>query len=227
MRLGLLGGAFDPIHRGHLEAAVAARTLLGLDLVLVIPALAPPHRPTQPLVSGYHRFAMASLAVDGLDGFAVSDIEMRSAGPSYTAHTLARLHAEGWQPWQLFFITGSDAFAEIATWYDYPAVLDAAHFVVVSRPGHGVERVRSRVPDLAGRIVAVGTGLPPDAGAPIASTPTRVYFIEAPTADVSSTGIREGLASGRAIDELVPPAVARHIRQHRLYRPVAAGNPVA
>jgi nicotinate-nucleotide adenylyltransferase len=226
MRLGLLGGTFDPIHVGHLDVAAAARSLLRLDRVLLIPSLSPPHRRAQPHASSYHRFAMLALAADGLDGVAVSDLEMREAGPSYTARTLARLRAGGWCPSQLFFITGGDAFAEIATWYDYPAVLDASHFVVVSRPGHGVEHVRARVPDLADRFVPVSAGAPPGDRA-LAGSPTRVFFIEARTADVSSTGIRDRLAAGQAIDGLVPPAVARHIHQHRLYLPVEAGSPVA
>jgi nicotinate-nucleotide adenylyltransferase len=230
MRLGLLGGTFDPIHLGHLDAATAARTLLDLDRVLLVPSLAPPHRPVQPLASSYHRFAMAALAVDGLDGLAVSDVEVRSTGPSYTARTLARLRSAGWQPWQLFFITGGDAFAEIATWHDYPAVLDAGHFVVVSRPGHGVERVRSRVPGLADRIVSIDAGNAGRRGGPDTSSdtsPTRVFFIEARTTDASSTAVRERIVSGEAIEGLVPAAVARHIRQHRLYLPAEAGSPVA
>jgi nicotinate-nucleotide adenylyltransferase len=223
MRLGLLGGTFDPIHRGHLDAAAAARAVLSLDQVLVVPALDPPHRHAEPHASSYHRFAMAALAVGALDGFAVSDLEMCAAGPSYTARTLARLHALGWRPWQLFFIAGSDAFADIATWRDYPTLLDLGHFVVVSRPGHGVERLRQRVPDLAPRIVPVEAGGRLGRDAAFAPPATHVFFIEALTADVSSTGIRERLASGSGIDDLVPEAVERHIRKHRLYIP--AGRP--
>ena len=153
MRLGLLGGTFDPVHRGHIDVAQAARETLGLDCVQFIPARLPPHRPQQPRVSGYHRFAMVAVAIAGFPGFEVSDLELEAEGPSYTAWTLAHLQRDGFHPSQLFFITGADAFAEIATWHDYPALLDASHFVVVSRPGHAREGLWHRLPDLRSRFV--------------------------------------------------------------------------
>src|SRR5262245_5934315 len=134
-RLGLLGGTFDPIHNGHLDAAEAARATFSLDEVRFVPAHDPPHRPAHPRATAFHRFALAAMAVDGRTGCRVSDVELRRDGPSFTYDTLLALHAEGWSPWQLFFILGADAFAEIATWHAYPALLDAAHFVVVTRPG--------------------------------------------------------------------------------------------
>jgi nicotinate (nicotinamide) nucleotide adenylyltransferase len=159
-RLGLLGGTLDPIHLGHIETALAARTALGLDRVIVLPSRVPPHRAIQPAASGYHRFAMAALAVNGIDGLAASDLELCAPGPSYTADTLTRVQGEsGLKAWQLFFITGADAFAEIATWHRYPEVLDLAQFVVVSRPGCSAESLRARLPDLRDRMRTIsGSG---------------------------------------------------------------------
>src|SRR5262245_64525818 len=132
-RIGLLGGTFDPIHRGHLDLATAAEAALHLMEVLVLPSNIPPHRP-QPVASSHHRFAMAAMAIAGRRGWRALDVELQRAAPSYTADTLQRFHASGFAPSELVFITGADAFLEIATWHDYPAVLDRAHFAVVSRP---------------------------------------------------------------------------------------------
>ena len=90
VRIGLLGGTLDPIHLGHVETAAAARRALDLDRVYVLPSRVPPHRAQQPVASGYHRFAMTALAVNGVDGLAASDVELRTPGPSYTADTLSR-----------------------------------------------------------------------------------------------------------------------------------------
>lgn len=214
-RIGLLGGTLDPIHLGHLGAADAARRALALDRVYVLPSHVPPHRPQQPLASGYHRFAMTALAIDGVDGLEASDIELCAPGPSYTADTLTRFRERtGLDASQIFFITGADAFAEIETWYRYPEVLDLANFAVVSRPGVHVERVRTVLPSLAARMISVGANREPrTANGDLA----RIFLIPAPTPDVSSTEIRRRIAAGEPLTDLVPPAVERHIRQHGLY----------
>ena len=206
-RVGILGGTFDPIHVGHLEAASAARHALSLDRILLLPARTPPHRSAEPRASVFHRFAMAALAAAECD-MTVSDLELRRDGPSYTALTLETLHREGFAPSQLYFITGSDAFAEVSTWYDYPRFLNLANFVVVSRPGS------PRPSDLLTNYLSPITG-------PAAPT---VHSVEAPTADVSSTEIRRRVGAGESIDGMVPSSVAGHIRRHRLYvpAPVAA-----
>src|SRR5574338_1244348 len=134
-RLGILGGTLDPVHLGHIETALAAREALALDRLLLLPSRFPPHKPQQPSASAFHRFAMAALAVNGMDGFEASDVELRLPGPSYTAETLDRFGRSGLRPSQIFFIIGADAFAEIESWKRYPGVLDLANFVVVSRPG--------------------------------------------------------------------------------------------
>jgi nicotinate-nucleotide adenylyltransferase len=194
-RLGVLGGTFDPIHYGHLDAAAAARDALFLDEVLFVPAHDQPLRPGGPLASGFHRFAMAALATNGCGAYRVSEIELAREGISYTIDTLGQLRAGGWSPSQLFFILGTDAFAEIAHWRGYPGILDAARFAVVARPGTTLESVLSRAPELRPRVELIGTD----------------------TRDVSSTTIRRRLAAGESIDDLVPAAVARHILAHHLY----------
>ena len=135
-RIGVLGGTFDPIHCGHLAAAVAARDAFDLPRVLVMPSHVPPHRPVQPMASPFHRFAMAALAVSGVPRSWRATTNCGADGPSYTATRSSGCTRGATQPSQIFFITGADAFADIATWKRYPDVLDLANFVVVSRPGH-------------------------------------------------------------------------------------------
>lgn len=198
-RLGILGGTFDPIHFGHLDAADAARRALQLDRVLLIPSFDPPHRPADPMASGFHRFALVALAIQGNDALSASDMELTRTGPSYTADTLRAVARQGWRPSQIFFILGSDAFAEIATWREYPAVLDTANFVVIARPGTTLDAATARTPSLRGRLGQ------------------SIFLVEARTRDVSSSTIRARLATRQPIDDLVPAAVARHIAAHHLY----------
>lgn len=210
-RLGILGGTLDPVHVGHVETALAARDALALDRVLLLPSRVPPHRPLQPSASPFHRFAMAALAVNGIEGVEACDIELVAPGTSYTASTLERFHESGTQASQIFFILGADAFAEIETWNRYPRVLDMANFVVVSRPGYDSHRIVESLPALAGRF---STTAP--ARASVASD-TRILILQAGTPDVSSTEIRRRLRAGEPVAGLVTEAVERHIRQHRLY----------
>jgi nicotinate-nucleotide adenylyltransferase len=213
-RIGILGGTFDPFHLGHLAVAHAARRALGLDQVRIVPAATPPHRRQQPGASAHHRFAMAALAVVSEPDLVVDDVELESAGLSYTSSTLARLHGRGLAPTQIFFITGADAFAEIATWHDYPAVLDAAHFVVVARPGQSVLALREAMPELAGRMRDVA---PDSRGTTVNLEAPAIFLVNTSTPGVSATEVRRAAASGRSLDGLVPPLVATHIVRHRLY----------
>jgi nicotinate-nucleotide adenylyltransferase len=209
-RVGVLGGTFDPIHVGHLDALDAARAALALDATLVIPSHHPPHRPNAPRVTPFHRFAMAALALDGRPGARVSDLELTRPGPSYTIDTLRALHDQGWRPWQIFFIIGTDAFADIASWRAFPEVLDAAHFAVIARPGTTLDAAIRRTPSLESRAVADPAAVP-------AAPATCVVRIEARTRDVASTAVRARIAEGRSIDALVPPAVARYVAVNNLY----------
>jgi nicotinate-nucleotide adenylyltransferase len=224
-RIGLVGGTFDPFHLGHLAVAHAARFTLALDQVRIVPASIPPHRAAQPRTSAAHRFAMAALGIANQPGLFVDDIELAAGGPSYTASTLARFHALGVKASQLFFITGADAFAEIATWREYPRVLDLAHFVVISRPGRAAAALRRELPSLAPRMRDVGTG----AGtAVLDDTQLSILLIDAPTPNVSGTHVRELAAAGQPLTGLVSPLVAGHIVRHHLYDipPSPAAGPV-
>jgi nicotinate-nucleotide adenylyltransferase len=207
MRIGLLGGTFDPIHIGHLDVARAACRALSLDRLLLMPSRVPPHRGV-PHASPSHRFAMAVLATQHESWLEVSDLELADAAPSFTSTTLDRLAAAGEDTRRLFFVTGADAFHEIRTWKDYPGLLDRCHFIVVSRPDWPVGALRPALPELASRLC--------DAPCEIPARPS-IFLVDAPTAPVSSTDIRRRIAEGLEIRGLVPPAVEAHILKHRLY----------
>jgi len=225
MTLGVLGGTFDPIHAGHVAAAIAAQQALSLDSITLIPSRMPPHRPDPVSAGPEHRLAMARLAAEGRPGWTVSTIELEREGPSYTYDTLVELartpggeavmsegrgEAASRVEWQIFFIIGTDAFAEIATWSRYPAVLDLAHFVVVSRPGITLDSLRERVPSAFGLPFDSAQGNRPSAN-------TRVILVEADTPDISSTEIRRRVRAGESLSGLVPDSVAAYIQAHHLY----------
>ncbi len=215
-RVGVLGGTFDPIHLGHLAVADAACDALDLTRVLVVPSNHPPHRRVEPQASGYHRFAMVALALSGRPRLVCSDVELQAENRSYTSLTLRRLQHGAVTPLQLFFLTGADAFAEIATWNEYPAILDLSNFVVVSRPGHAAAGMIVRLPQLRDRMVVC-----PPAGrgeCDSAADSPRIYLVDAPTPDVSSTEVRRRARDGESLEGLVPTAVGEYIDRQHLYR---------
>ena len=219
MKLGVLGGTFDPIHNGHVAAAAAAEQALGLDAITLIPSRIPPHRHDPVGATSEQRFEMAQLAADGHAGWSASRIEIDREGPSYTYDTLVELRSIRLRPdttessTQIFFITGADAFAEIATWSRYPAVLDLANFVVVSRPGITLDSLRERVPS------AFRSHPPcsPSDFRALGSENARVILVEAHTPDISSTDIRQRVRAGHSLSGFVPDSVSRYIAAHRLY----------
>jgi nicotinate-nucleotide adenylyltransferase len=215
-RVGILGGTFDPIHCGHIDMGRAAWNALGLTTLIAIPAHIPPHR-DQPSASSHHRFAMVALAIAAESRWRVSDVELRTEAPSYTSDTLARFHERGYGASEMFFIIGTDAFADIARWKDYPLILSRASFAVVSRPGYSVTQLPERLPFLKPRMVQTPADI-------TSQTEARVFLIDAPTANVSSTAIRQHRAAGRSIAGMVVPSVEQHIERHRLYTSVPPGR---
>jgi nicotinate-nucleotide adenylyltransferase len=192
MKIGIMGGTFDPIHIGHLRAAENAREALGLDVVRFIPASVPPHRPG-PLTPATDRYAMVSLATASNSAFVPSDVEIRREGPSYTADTMEALAAESPGD-DLYLIVGSDTFPEVRTWREPERIFSACRVAVVHRPGE----VRP----------VDGHDLPID----------RVCWVEGAGLPISATEVRRRVREGHSIRYLVAEGVADYIRKRGLYR---------
>ena len=214
-RIGILGGRFDPVHHGHVATAALARRRLRLDRVLMLPSRISPHRKQPARASGADRLAMVALATQDDPSLEPCDLELTADEPSYTATTLRRLHERGHPRTSLYFIVGADAFADIAAWHDYPRLLDAAHFAVVSRPAYPVGSLADVLPALGPRLRVVTNDTGPQAEETL-RTPV-VFLIDGDTPDISSSDIRTRLANGCPLGERVPAAVAEYIDRRRLY----------
>jgi nicotinate-nucleotide adenylyltransferase len=212
--LAILGGTFDPIHSGHLRAAIEAREALGAEELRLIPCAVPPHRP-QPQASPKQRLAMLSAAVAGVPGLSTDARELERSGPSYTFDTLVGLRAEvGERP--IVLVLGADAFAGLPSWYRWTELINYAHIAVLTRPdAHSLID-----PRLEALLAQVGTA---DAADVTAEPAGRVLRLEIPPMPVSSTLIRTRLQQQRSVRYLVPDPVIDLIDAWRLYRapPVA------
>ena len=149
MRIGVLGGTFDPIHVGHLIIAETVRDEMALDKVLFIPAAAPPHKQRQPITAAADRLELVRLAVEGNAAFEPSDIEITRGGISYTIETVEALRRSHGEEADLYFIIGADTVPELRTWKDIDHLVRLCTFVVVARPGHRIEELLSEAVGLA------------------------------------------------------------------------------
>jgi nicotinate-nucleotide adenylyltransferase len=214
-RIGLLGGTFNPVHRGHLKAAEEVQTRFALARVLFIPSYIPPHKQTTEMASPEDRFAMVELAVRPYPFLVASPIEIEAQERSYSIITLNKVKAIYPAAW-IFFILGVDAFLEIETWKSYRDVLEQCRFIVISRPGFDLSSARSALPpEFKGSFVYVPkTG---DVGT-VALERFRIFLLPMPSLDISSTEIRRLVKSGRPIDGLVPGPVEEYISNKNLYQ---------
>lgn len=156
---------------------------------------------------------MVKLAITDASSYRVSDQELRKDGPTYTSDTLEMFLKAGTSPLQLFFIAGTDAFADIASWYNYPHILDLAHFLVVSRPSRPASDLRNQLPTLASRMKDVSMQVSENSP----NRQTWIWLVDAKTRNISSSNIKIRLANGESVTDLVPPLVAAHIKQYRTY----------
>ena len=197
MRLGILGGTFDPVHNGHLAFAEAARKACGLDRVWLMTACVPVYKRNQNVTSEDHRLAMCRLAAETNPYFEASDLEMKRGGDTYTADTLREVRAKLDPQDEIFFLVGADVALTVPKWRESDVVAKLAHIVVANRPGTtwpcGITSE-----SLDGRF--------------------RVTLVDTPPLDISSTAIRDEIARGHDVYDLAPAAVCDYIVRNNLYR---------
>ena len=198
MKIGVLGGTFDPIHNGHLAVAGDVKDRLELTEVLFVPAGRPWLKADTAVSPSEHRLAMVQAAIAGIAHFSLSTVEIERAGPSYTLDTLTELRRRLNVGGDIYFIVGWDKLSELPRWRDPERIIRLCRLVAVPRPG--VAR-----PDLA----ALEDGVP--------GITARAILLDGPYVDVSASDIRQRVARGLPIAGMVPPAVEKYIREQRLY----------
>lgn len=188
MKIGILGGTFNPIHIGHLILADEAREKLSLDKIIFVPANLAPHKDDSDIAAPAERFKMIKLAIKGNKNFAVSDIEIKRFGRSYTIDTVKEFN-QLYSKDELYFITGSDLLKYLEDWKDLSEILKLVKFVVATRPGYPLEKIPSYIQTVAIRAV-----------------------------DVSAFEVRSCIKEGKSFRYLVPEAVFSYINTKRLYK---------
>ncbi len=198
MKTGILGGTFDPIHKGHLAVAEEVRARLNLDEVIFIPVGQPWRKAGSPISPAEHRVEMVRLAIAGRPSFSLSTVEVNREGPSYTIDTLKELMSMRGGEDELFFIVGWDSLADLPNWRAPEQIVRLCQLVAVPRPGY----------------------FPPDLKSLEDSVPAiseRVILLDRPEVDVSASQVRERVARGLPISGLVPETVEKYIRENGLY----------
>ena len=234
MNIGLFGGTFDPVHRGHLALALAAQEKFSLRQIHFVPAHVPPHKLKQPLAPFLHRFTMLSLATAGhkdwipslLEGPGDSkpgDSKPVNSGndlrPNYSIDTLRKLKAGLKAADRIFFLIGIDAFLNIATWHQAEALFAECAFVVASRPGHSLADVANALPEgLRPRSVAAEPFKKHPAKGDLVLAGVTVHLLDGVHHAVSATAIREAVRAGKSLAKLVDPPIAEYINKQGLYR---------
>jgi len=212
LRLGILGGTFDPIHFGHLRIAEEICEELELEKVLLIPGGLPPHKYEKSITPFHDRLAMTRMAAQDSSLLEVLDLEGHRQGPSYSIETLREIHKLYKNNAEIFFIIGMDAFLEIKTWKEYKNLFDDSNFVILKRPGFSFE-------ELAPFVLSLEVGFREVKSSNIFAIPSGNLLIykEATLMDISSTRIREMVAAGRSIRFLLPEPVRTYIIEKGLY----------
>lgn len=189
MKIGILGGTFNPVHVGHLILAEEIREKLELDKVIFVPTFVPPHkRENKDIAKAQDRIRMVKLAIKGNKHFAVSDIEIKRKGPSYTIDTL-KVFKKKYSRDKLFFISGSDLFKYLAEWKDMAQIMKLVQFVVATRPGYSLDDI-----------------------------PSSIKRVDIRAIDVSGFEVRDCIKKNKSFRYLVPEQVFLYIKERKLYK---------
>lgn len=221
LRIGLLGGTFDPIHQGHLAIAKEIFKKVGLDRILLIPSGRPPHKKFKEILASSHRLAMVRLAVRGQAGLEASDLEVKRPGKSYTIETikaLAKIYPRGTS---FFLILGLDAFLDFCSWREHRKIRSRCHMIVVSRPGFRF----SNLPQLSflksinpEPLKALDRGRRSRYVYPLSPKTELILFRVRARYDLSATRIRSHVKGGKRLKNRLPKQVKSYIIKHNLYK---------
>jgi nicotinate-nucleotide adenylyltransferase len=199
MRVGILGGTFDPVHLGHLAIADEARAAQDLSEVVMIPAGLPAIKPEEEVTPAEHRLSMLRLAVEGRPYLRVSEIEIERPGISYTVDTLAQLRKSSYEDDDLYFIIGWDSLAQLPLWHEPERMLEMCRLIAVPRPGYQrpeMNLLEARIPGIK----------------------KHTLMLDKPLVDISASEIRDMVEKGKSVGHLVPGPVAEYIAKNKLYR---------
>ena len=224
MNIGVFGGTFDPIHRGHIALARAALERCELSRVLFVPANIPPHRKDLPAAGFAHRYTMVALATANEKLFVPSLVEAPEevAGkprPNYTINTIRRLKQQLNKDDKVFFLIGIDAFLPIAKWHQAEALFKECEFIVASRPGHFLADVANALPETLRPSAAVTKPFAKQkAQGSMVLKGVTLHLLDDVNQSVSATAIRQAIAAKRPLGKLVDPSVADYIKKMGLYK---------
>jgi nicotinate-nucleotide adenylyltransferase len=205
MKIGVLGGTFDPVHNGHIAIAVEVKAYLSLDEVIFVPAGRPWLKDSPPLASTEQRREMVRLAIAGEPGFKLSTVDIDRPGPTYTIDTITELQARLGDDTEFCFILGWGSLAELPRWHQPARLIEKCRLVAVPRPGYpppDIKTLESAIPGISDRLL----------------------IMDRPLVDISATEIRRMVGRGEAIDQLVPEAVVTYIQQQGLYTLSSQGD---
>jgi nicotinate-nucleotide adenylyltransferase len=224
MRLGIMGGTFDPIHLGHLRAAEEIYWAFGLDRIVFVPAARPPHKEEGVGASALHRYEMVSLATVFTPYFSVSSIELNRPGKSYSVETVREFQRIYGKGTTLYFIVGVDAFLEMSEWREAGELLALTHVIVTARPGWRLDEVERLLTPAQRQILGDPTfkyckvaDVQPDREEHEVGA-REVRLVEVVSLDIASREIRHLVEAGRSIRHLVPDTVAAYMNKNRLYQ---------
>jgi len=199
MKIGVLGGTFDPIHNGHLALAEEARAYLNLNEVIFLPAGQPWMKSDRSISPARHRTAMIALALQSRPYFKTSTIEIEHQGPSYSVNSIAELKTQAVEPTDWYFILGWDNLSKIPQWREPAKLIEMCFLAAVPRPGYerpNMKKLEAALPGIA----------------------KKVILMDKPRLEISATDIRNKAAQGLPISGLVPEAVEKYIKENGLYR---------
>ena len=199
MKIGVLGGTFDPIHNGHLAIAEEARAYLNLNEVIFLPAGQPWMKSDRSISPARHRTAMIGLALQARPYFKTSTIEIEHQGPSYSVNSIAELKTQAVEPTDWYFILGWDNLSKIPQWREPAKLIEMCFLAAVPRPGYerpNMKKLEAALPGIA----------------------KKVILMDKPRLEISATDIRNKAAQGLPISGLVPEAVEKYIKENGLYR---------